>query len=671
MKSLLKIICLLVFSNSIIAQTKQVTKQDSIPTVQLSEVTVNTTAKNQNQQLKDYFIANKNATTEDILSRLPEINMIRRGSYGTEPLIRSYNTGQINLLIDGMRMHGACTDKMDPVSIYVEPQNLETIQVNTHHGTMNGSTVGGTVDMKLQSPECKCESVWTGSLSSGYQTAAHAFFESGVVQYSKDKWAVRANITYRKASDYRSGEGKIIPYSAYEKLNYGLSVKYNINQKLSLKTDILFDDGWNIGYPALPMDVGYAAARIVSVSLLKENENGRFKNSEFKIYANRIYHLMDDTHRKDVYMHMDMPGLSKTFGAYANTQYTISKKQNLQLRADISSTELWASMTMYQTGQTPMYMLTWPNNRSIQAGVAATYKNKLDSLNTLVISTRVDQFINSLITDEAKNHIAVLQKPTDNINRTLKNLSAEFTHQFGKHFKASTTLAYAERMPTATELYGFYLFNAFDNYDYLGNTTLKTEQALKADVNLSYTQSKWQISINAYTAKIDNYILGVYQPAYSAMTYGAYGVKQFSNINYAILTGAEAGIIYKPQTTWQIISTFKYNYGADNLNNALPLIAPFKNISSVRKQFKHLSVQVETEAAATQNRVNVLAKETTTKGFVIANLRLGYTGKLKANNYRIDFGVENILDQAYTEHLDWNKINRAGRNIYLGLSYAF
>ncbi len=671
----MKYIILLLFSliafKFSFAQIKKEIKQDTIPIIQLSEVTVSTVSKNQNQLLKDFFIANKNATTEDILSRLPEINMIRRGSYGTEPLIRSYNTGQINILIDGMRIYGACTDKMDPVSIYVEPQNLENIQVNTHHSSQYGSNVGGVVDMKLQEAQCTHNKQWTGSVSSGYQTAAKAFYESGVLQFSNDKWAIRTNITYRKASNYLSSNHTTIPYSSYEKLNYGLSAKYAVNKTLTFKTDFLFDDGWNIGYPALPMDVGYAAARIFSFSVLKDHLNSRFKNSDIKIYANRVYHLMDDTQRKNIYMHMDMPGLSKTIGSYFTTNFLINKVQHIQLRADFSSTDLMASMTMFPTGQTPMYMLTLPNNRNIQSGISITYKNKIDSANTLILSSRIDKFINSLTTQEAKNHIAVLQKPTEDINRVLKNISAEFNHQFSKQSKASIALAYAERNPTANEFYGYYLFNAFDNYDYLGNTTLLSEKAFKADVNFNFTLPKFRTSFNVYFSKIGNYIIGVYQPNYSAMTYQASGVKQYNNISYVMLAGAEVGLIYKPQKSVQIISTFKYNYGVDNANNSLPLIPPFKNISSVRKELNKFSFQAEVEIAATQNRVNKQTNEMPTNGFVIANTRASYTAEWNNNKYRIDAGIENLFDKAYTEHLDWNKINRPGRNFYLQFSYYF
>ncbi len=70
------------------------------------------------------------SSSDELIGRLGGVNMIRRGNYAYEPVIRGLSGGQINVTIDGMKMLGACTDKMDPVSSYVEPQNLESISIS-------------------------------------------------------------------------------------------------------------------------------------------------------------------------------------------------------------------------------------------------------------------------------------------------------------------------------------------------------------------------------------------------------------------------------------------------------------------------------------------------------------------------------------------------------------
>ena len=44
--------------------------------------------------------------------------MVKRGSYAWEPLINGMATERTVITIDGMRIFGACTDKMDPITSY-------------------------------------------------------------------------------------------------------------------------------------------------------------------------------------------------------------------------------------------------------------------------------------------------------------------------------------------------------------------------------------------------------------------------------------------------------------------------------------------------------------------------------------------------------------------------
>ena len=182
--------------------------EDSSRIVELREVIVTTIQRPAQQQLINFFRANNSATLEEILSRLPEISLFRRGPYGMESSIRSFTGGQINVLVDGMRIHGACTDKMDPATIYIEPINLENLQVQTATtGFMSGSAIGGTLNMKMAEPDFLNGNKITGIISSGYQTAAKSFYESARLNYSTGKWAFRMSGTYRNNKSYRSGGG--------------------------------------------------------------------------------------------------------------------------------------------------------------------------------------------------------------------------------------------------------------------------------------------------------------------------------------------------------------------------------------------------------------------------------------------------------------------------------
>jgi iron complex outermembrane receptor protein len=645
---------------------------DSSRVIELKEITINSLQKTSQQRLVSYYRANNAATLEEIMSRLPEVSILRRGPYGMETTIRSFSAGQINVLIDGMRIHGACTDKMDPATIYVEPANLENLQVQTANaGFLSGSSIGGTVNMRIAEPQFDAAKKVTGIINSGYQSAARSFFESAQINYSENKWALRISGTYRKSQDYRSGSGDIVRFSQFEKVNYSLSVKYKLNQSAFIKTDLLADDGWNIGYPALPMDVGYANARIGAISMIQENNSRKLYKWQVKLYANKIRHFMDDTKRPNVPMHMDMPGKSVTYGGYFEGEIKINGKHRLQLIADASSTLLNASMTMYQPGQLPMYMLTWPDNRKNQYGIAAALSLPIDSSVKLQINARTDWANYRLMTEEAKNQVSIFGYSSAGRNDWLKNISAQLTKKINSRFKAGASIGYSERAGTASELFGFYLFNSSDGYDYIGNPRLKNENSIQGEVSGTYSRKNNRLQLTLFCSHINNYITGITNPGFSSMTIGAKGVKSLENISNATITGAEVSAVINTGSKTEMVSTLRYNRGTDNNKQPLSFISPIKNVSSVRYKAGNFTAQLESEAATAQKRVSVKTGEDATPGYVLFHIRLGYLFSFLQKKIQIQSGIENLLDKEYHDHLDWGNISRPGRNIYLQVKVIF
>ncbi len=646
---------------------------DSIRTILLQEVAVTTKQHNHQQHLQEFHNASQVATTEELMARMPEVSFIRRGSYGMEPTIRAYSAGQVSLTLNGMRIQGACTDKMDPATIYIEPLNLQSIEVQTAGaGSMQGAAIGGSLDMKLAEANLADAPTLSGSMSSGYQSAANAILGGLKLNYATPTWGLRASGTYRKSQNYHNGNGEKVLYSQYEKANIALSGKYLLQDDLVLKADFIADDGWNIGFPALPMDVGEAKARIGSVSILRESEDRIWKRVEARIYANRIAHYMDDSARPDLPVRMDMPGLSRTSGFYLEGIASPATNHQLTLRVDASSSYLEASMTMYQEGQTPMYMLTWPNNRQLQSGVAAQYTLQAGAKTQLQINSRANISDFSVTSAEGRDQLQVFGYTETERQFFIPSVSLQASRMVYKKLKASLSAGFNGRTPTASELYGFYLFSQFDGYDYLGNPELKPEKSIQSEFTLSWQQPKVRVQATAYTSRVENYITGTYNPDLSAMTIGAKGVKVYENTDHALLTGAETSVIYNITAYTQLVSTLKYSYAQSSDGDPLPMISPLRNVTSLRKYFgDYLWVQAETEIAAAQNRTSERFMEQPTDGFMLWHLRAGYQKQTEKKVWQLNAGIENVFDVNYREHLDWGQITRPGRNLFVQLSMGF
>lgn len=660
-------------SHALMAQNDSTQPFQENQSVQLNEVRLQSMLQNQQQQLVRFYKTNTAATLEDILSRLPEMHMVRRGAYGMEPTIRSFSSGQINVLIDGMRIHGACTDKMDPATIYIEPSNLESVQVTTGgKGFIHGSSIGGTVNMKMQEPVITQKGKVHGQIQSGYQSVNQAFYESMKLNYSGNRWAALATATYRKAGEYRDGHKNTVAHSAFEKINYSISVKNNIRPNLSLRTDFIGDDAFFIGYPALPMDVGYASARIASISLNKKYEKAALvKEWNVKGYYNYIRHFMDDTQRPHIPMHMDMPGNSRTMGFVGMVQIRPGNKHHIQWLTDISKTQLFASMTMYPENEAPMYMLTWPDNSRIQLGWGGVWNYAVHEKFKLQANTRIDYIQTRLTTQEAKDHVSIFSNATNGTAYTTGNLSLQGTYQFHPHWRWSTTMGYAERAPTASEQYGFYLFNSNDGFDYIGNPSLKKERALNAETQLQLNKKNHRFTFTAHTSHIQNYIVGIRDTSFSTMTPGARGVKTYTQTQDALLMGIEGSSAHQVFRHFNLLQTIKFIYARTADKQPLPGIAPLKWITSAGYTKSQLMLRAELEASAAQKRIHVETGEDATDGFVLLHLRAGYDFNLGKMKLQLQAGVENLLNTLYHEHNDWGNIPRSGRNLYTHLILHF
>jgi iron complex outermembrane receptor protein len=643
-------------------------EQDSIKTQILSEIVV-TGVKTEGDTLQNFYRSNATATTESILSRMKGVTLMRRGAYGQEPVFRGLSNGQLNVTIDGMKIFGACTDKMDPVTIYVEPLNLSSLQATMGpQGSQFGSTIGGSLNMKLSQPTVGIPGA-NGQAGIDIQSGARAFNYFSSINLGMTKSAYRANVTYRKSNNYRAGGGEEVPYSQYEKVNIAASGKWAFAKYDTLQADALFDRGWNIGFPSLPMDVGQATAAIFSLTYSRAAPWLVFHNVTAKVYHNEVYHSMDDTHRKDVAIHMEMPGKSQTTGLFVESDVHIFHEHKTIMRAEYFRNTLIGEMTMYPEDGAPMHMQTAPDATRQDAGLFVSQQFRINAKNKLWFSLRGD-----LISDHVADGIGSEQWKVFNsdVGETSYHLNKTFSANYRKNVKDNLQLeiqtGYGERIPTLNEKFGFYLFNRFDGYDYLGNPELKNENSWNAELNLSYFGSRIELQITPFYQRINNYIIGELQPDLSVMTIGARGVKQNTNIKSASLTGAELMLLASPAPSLQLVTTIKYTHGATVSREAMPLIPPLKSVTSLLYKLNKLNIQGEWEWSAAQHRVSRSFDEQTTPSYSILALRVGW----KLNfNWEVSGGIENILDKRYREHLDWGGIPRPGRNLYLNIVYKF
>jgi iron complex outermembrane receptor protein len=656
-------------------------------TINLKEVTISANLPLNNRDVLDYYRTNHFATIDNITARLDGMSLIRRGAYAMEPMLHGFSGGQLNVTIDGMKIFGACTDKMDPVTSYIEPTNLKSISIKQGtSGSMNGCNIGGSLDMTLQEPDIKNSQPEFTSLGMGYESVSQGrniLFSTG---FSNKKWAWGIDGVYRKNENYRDGKNRVIPFSQFEKTNIHTVLRYSIDAISHLKADLLYDLGRNIGYPALPMDVSKARANI---GALEYDRNGKTR-LKAKIYYNQVLHIMDDSKRdstflltnstsgkKDtVYMRMDMPGKTSTFGSYLQAERSWNTRNRLLVKLDNYANHSLAEMTMHMnrrgTGpEPPMYMQTWPEMLRIVTGLYLQNTTAVSENFRLTINGRVDYGTDILKSKFGQQQFSVfgysLAKKQSRLVKSL-NLSPEI--DFGKNFSMNATLGYSERLPTITERLGFYLYNAYDGYDYIGNPYIKTEKSDFAQLAFRLTKPGLKINLSQTFSYVTDYIMGITDPVIPPMNFYTHGTRVYSNLPSAKLYSADLELMYFPVKHFSLFELSKFTYGELGSGEPLPLMPPLKNIVSVKYQKDRFSIQFENESSLAQNRINTSYGETASRAYSLFHAKGSYSIPLHRVSMDIGVGVSNIFNRAYYDHLDWGRINRPGRNAELFLKFS-
>lgn len=640
---------------------------DSILPINLKEVIVISSYK---RALEHKSHHKPLSTLDEYLESSKKVSMIKRGAYAWEPVLNDMSSERLSTTIDGMRIFGACTDRMDPITSYVDVSNLSDIHVASgQQGAEHGATIGGAIDLRLEKSNFESNG-WIGTVEMGGETNNASQIIGAELNYSDKHVYVDTDIIYRKAENYVAGDGKEVFFSQFEKYNLSVNTGYKVSEDKRLLATFIFDEARDVGYPALPMDVSLARAFIGSVSWVQDDFFGNFTDWETKLYANSITHIMDDSKRPDVPIRMDMPGRSDTYGYYSQARLKLDKHRFL-VKLDGFYNRSLAEMTMYPNNpnEREMFMLTWPDVRTLNSGFYAEDVIDLEE-STLKLSTRLAVQGFNVADDFGLNSLRIFYpEMSQRQTRFLKSVSAQY-HRELKVVHLNGGLSYGDRAPTVSEGFGFYLFNSFDNHDYIGDPDLRNEKVVEVNAKVSIPGKKLDIGLEGNYFHTMDFIIGEINPALSVMTIGAEGVKIYRNLEYANLYNVSLDTKYS--ITDELICTglVSYHRGTDQDGRNLPFISPLAYTGMIQYVEGNFTGSITMRGAADQVSFNPEFGEDRTDAYTVFSLALGKTFSWNNDNVYVKAGVENVFDEFYSTYTDWNNIPRMGRNFFMTVSYA-
>ncbi len=609
-------------------------------------------------------------SVDEFLASSDKISFIKRGAYAWEPMLNNMSSERSTITIDGMHIFGACTDKMDPITSYVESNNLSTVDIKSgQEGSMHGATVSGSIDLKRKISAFDSIAQYKGSYQSGFEFNNNQFFNLGNLSYSSNKFVADASVAYRKAGNYLDGNNEEVKHSQYRKFNSSLGLAYKTSDLSSIRVDAIFDQANDVGYPALPMDLWLSRAIITSAAYKQLFEEGLFKVWDTKVYFNAIEHYMDDTKRPENLVHMDMPGWSNTFGLVSSVNMKEGRYSS-DIQLNVYQNLSIAEMTMYPQDRSKktMFAYSWPWVTSRFASVSMnnsydfTENSRLNFGGSLGYNFNHSKYVEF-------NWIFHPGTPQEK-SRVLPGLHASYDLSVDR-FNFSVGTGYGQRAPSVSEGYGYYIYNSFDRYDYIGNPDLKNEISFEGNASAGFKTERMGIDAKVNYFYIQNYIVGRILSLGSPMNYQSVGVKGYTSLDHARIFNFSINANYDilPHLHWK--GNVTYARATDERGGNLPFIRPLSYQTSLHYMYKQFGIQTSLNGDMEQRNYSPEYGEDLTSAYQVWNVSADYNltfGKYKA---MVQVGAENLFNEYYSTYADWGNIPRMGRNIFTSIKLSF
>lgn len=616
----------------------------------------------------------------EALKQLEGLAIVRKGAIANDVVLRGLQRDNINVLVDGVRVYGACPNRMDPPSFHYDFAEIEEITViKGPYDLENAGSLGGTVETVTKKPQPGFGSDLT--LSYGSYDSVNA---SATAAYGADRFDGLLGYAFKYSGVPESGDGKLITdiYPATNPNRYRAdtfdSKAYEINTgwakfglrptaKSRMELGYSYQDAEHVLYPYLKMDADYDRTHRLNWRYRATELTGPVTAVYLQAYWDRVSHLMDDSLRQSAVgkprdYSMQTDARSQVVGAKANATAAVGPG-SLKGGADYYSRN-WDARNVraaYTAAQpyAPLNMI--PDVFVDNLGLFAEYELPLAERVKLRGGVRGD--LTWIRADKANN--ATAQDDRTDFAEVSGNLQLTWTPVSGVELFAG--LGRGVRTPDPEELYIDVPAMA-PAVTWRGNPALRPTVNHQADLGVKYATGRYYVSASLFYSRLDDYV----NLAAVSTT-----LKSYRNID-ASLWGAEFGSQVSLPADLYLKGSLSYTEGENrDADRPLAEIPPLKGSLALRYDVERWFVEAVQNLTARQDRVDSGLNEQETAGWLTTDLKVG----VKYGSLSLYGGVNNLLDKQYYSHLSYQrdpfasgvgfKVPENGRTFYLTVAYAF
>ena len=611
---------------------------------------------------------------------------LRKGGVANEVVLRGLQSRDLNVLIDGQRVYGACPNHMDPAAFHVDFAEVDRVEVGKGpFDVKNQGALGGTVNVVTRKPETGWHA--TPNLAAGSfgfvnpslvlgRGGTRLSALAGYSQRQGDAFVDGAGRRFTELANYRpenqgdrafsigTGWGRVVwaPASGHQ-----VDVAYTRQDSAAVLSpsrlmDALWDDTdrVNLRYEATGLGARRASVRAQG-------------------YFTQVDHWMTDERRTS--------SLAKpraySMGTRADTRTAGGKVEavvgGLTVGAEGYERRWDATNELAGSAYAPQAMI--PNVAVRVGGVFGEYVRSLGNGLALSAGARLDQARSEADAGRANQALYVAYQGTSTLaaTDTLPAAKVRLAWRRGG-FEVAGGVGHAARAPEATERY---LALRRMGTDWVGNPSLDPSRNTSLDASATLTRAGFRLDVALYRSRVADYVT-VYDQARRSVVPGVMNAvaRSFANVD-ATLTGGELGaslpILFGRVFVSGDVSSVRGSQDGDPARaivaGPLAEMPPLRGRLSARYDDGRLFGSVEGLFAADQDRVDASLGETRTPGWGVLNLSAG----LRQGRLRLALGVTNVFDRLYTDHLSYQRdpfrsgvrVPEPGRSLFANAPFRF
>jgi iron complex outermembrane receptor protein len=485
----------------------------------------------------------------EALSATPGVWKLRKGGIANEVVVRGFQSSNLNVLIDGQRIYGACPSHMDPPSFHADFAEVDRIEVGKGpFDVKNQGGLGGTVNIVTKQPGPGWHA--TANVAAG---SAGYVNPAATVSFGDATFAALAGFSWRTSDAYVDGSGQrftqitnykpdAVDASAFQVGTAWGKLRVAPLANHSAEVTWTHQEANQVFYPYLKMDSPWDRSDRLGFTYDIAGPGSAFSSVKLLGYYTQVDHLMTDQFRTSA----GMAPLGYSMATTANSR-TLGGKLQATLFSEVTAGveayhRFWE--TISQMAMMGSYVSSYglPGATSDVLGFYADWKHPLSATLNLVAGARFDWASGGADATKANTNLYYAYNGTRSTSygESFPSGFVRLVYQPGGGVEISGGAGSTVRVAEPSELH--YAVRRTGN-DWVGNPALAPSRNNGLDLAFSLRRSGFYAGVNFFADRVTNFVALHEQPRVN-MAPGVMNMsaRSYANVDATLLGGELSGV---------------------------------------------------------------------------------------------------------------------------------